>query len=276
MEKRLREILLKTRRRLLLEQRGEQPSPFAGEGLDFRELRPYTLDDDIRHLNWKSLARNRQPAVNVFNESRQINVLGIYLNSGGLAVGSPRSKKAMAKELITAIAYAAQLREDPAGALFFDEESRGWEPPSRQRVVVDRIYERVSKLEPRASVDYPALCEAVHARVKKRSVLFLIGDFMEFPKLDSLAARHELYCLVLRDKLDEELPLGEYVVEEGTSGRPEHWVIDEGTRRRYRDEVARHDTALAETFRRLHIGWEKFYTHEDAIDKLIRFTRRPE
>ena len=275
MKKRLQEILLRTRRQLLLRRRGQQPSPFAGEGLDFRELRPYTLDDDIRHLNWKSMARSRRPMVNLFNESRQITVVAVYLNSGGLAVGTPRSKKDQAVELIAALSYAAIEGENPVGALFFDETLRAWHPPTLRRIEVDRNFETATGLDPLGRrVDYKALTEALQRRLRRRSLIFLIGDFMDRPKFAALAARHELRCLVLRDPLDEALPVGEFSVQDARSGQSESWVIDRGTSRRYRELVRRHDAELAESFRRHRIVWEKIYTHEDAVKKLIDFTRR--
>ncbi len=275
MKKRLQEILLRTRRQLLLWRRGQQPSPFAGEGLDFRELRPYTLDDDIRHLNWKSMARSRQPMVNLFNESRQIHVVAVYLNSGGLAVGSPRSKKDQAVELITALSFAAVEGENLMGALFFDEALRAWHPPKLRRIEVDRNFETATGLDPLGrQVDYKVLAETLQSRLKRQSLIFLIGDFMDRPELAALTARHELRCLVLRDPLDETLPVGEFRVADARSGQSEPWVIDRGTSRRYRELVRRHDAELAENFRRHRIAWEKIYTHDDAVKKLIDFTRR--
>ena len=275
MEKRLREILLKTQRHLLLERRGEHLSRFAGEGLDFRELRPYTLDDDIRHLNWRSMARSRQPAVNVFNESRQINVVRVYLNSGGLAIGRPRSKGDLAAEILAALGFAALLGEDPTGALFFDRELRAWSAPSRERFAIERDDAFARSLDPAGrSVDYGALIPALLGRLKRRSVLYLIGDFMQPADLAPLALRHEVNVLIVRDRLDEELPEGEYSVVDAGSGRRRELLLDKATRRRYRRIVREHDATLAEAFRRRRIRWEKIYTHEEAIGKLIRFTRR--
>jgi len=276
MHPKIEEIILRTRRQLLLNRRAEQPSRFAGEGLDFRELRPYSAEDDIRHLNWKSMARTREPAVNVFNENRQISVGLLYLNSGGLAIGTPRSKRETAVEILTALSYAGLQSGDRVSALFFDETLRGWHPPTRQRMIVDRNYMLASELDPLGrSVDYAALTRELSSRLRKRSVLFLIGDFMEMPDLTALSALHEVNCLIVRDPLDEELPSGEFMaVDAGTLAQRE-LTIDAATRRRYRRIVREHDSRLSEDFRRQGIRWQRIMTGDDAIEKLIRFARQP-
>jgi len=147
--------------------------------------------------------------------------------------------------------------EKPVMVLFFDEALRGWHPPTRQRMIVDRNYMLASELDPLGrSVDYAALTRELSSRLRKRSVLFLIGDFMEMPDLTALSALHEVNCLIVRDSLDEELPAGEFTaVDAGTLAQRE-LTIEAATRRRYRRIIREHDSRLSEDFRRRGIRWQ--------------------
>ncbi|ADV46092.1 DUF58 domain-containing protein [Nitratifractor salsuginis] len=273
----LREILLRTRRHLLLARPGEQPSRLAGEGLDFRELREYTLDDDIRHLNWKSMARIRKPLVNRYNESRQISVGLVYLNSGSLAIGAPVSKKDLAVELLTALSYAAARSGERVSTWFLGADECAYYPPGRrQGDLAERNHALATALEAKGEpADSEQLLRELGPRLRRRSVLFLLGDFMKPLDLSALASRHEIHALILRDRLDEELPGGSFLLEDTGSLRRKEAVIDPAAREHYRRLVREQDAALFEHFRRHGIGWEKFGTSQEPIARLAQYLRRP-
>jgi uncharacterized protein (DUF58 family) len=272
----LREILLRTRRHLLLNRPGEQPSRLAGEGLDFRELREYTLDDDIRHLNWKSMARTRKPLVNRYNESRQISVGLVYCNSGSLSLGAPVSKKDLAVELLTALSFAAARSGERVSTWFLESAQSAYYPPGRrQGDLAERNHTLATALEARGEpVDSESLLRELGPRLRRRSVLFLLGDFMKPLDLSALASRHEIHALILRDRLDEELPGGSFMLEDAGSLQRRKATIDAAARRRYRRLVREHDSALLEHFRRHGIGWEKFTTSREPIARLAHYLRR--
>ncbi len=272
----LKQILLRTRYQLLLRQRGEQKSPFIGESLDFRELRPYTIDDDIRHLNWKSMAKNREPCVNSFDEYRQINIVILYLNSGSLTIGTPISKKSIALELLSALTFAGIFWENRVGSLFVDEEIRAWNPPRFSSIEVDRNFEIAKSLKPFGDLSYSLAVKTLENSLKKPSLIFLIGDFMDISNietLNSLATIHEIYALIIRDSLDEELILGEYLVEDAKSNKKRLFNIDKKAQKAYKELITKQDKKLFSNFKNNNILWEKFYTNEDVIVKLIAFLR---
>ncbi|WP_457607744.1 DUF58 domain-containing protein [Nitratifractor sp.] len=271
------EILLRTRRRFFLRRFGGHGTLFGGQGLDFRELREYNSDDDIRHINWKSTARTRTPAVNVFNESRQIHVLVVFLAGGGLVVGEPRRKQASAIEAMTALGYAALESDDRLSILLFDRKALEYFPPSTGRAGVERAYEFARELDPWGrQVDYPALEEEILSRMgRRRGLLFLVGDFMEESvELSRLAALHELHCVVVRDRRDEELPAsGSHLFIDAGSGERLETGVDGALRRRYREALQAQDARLFERFRRAGIRRHMLHTHEETVAALARSLR---
>lgn len=81
-------ILLAPRRTLSTP--GSVPSRRGGAGVQFFDVRDYTLGDDVRRLNWKILARRNRLVVNRYEEERTTDVAlvldgrrGAYEETGG-------------------------------------------------------------------------------------------------------------------------------------------------------------------------------------------------
>src|SRR3970040_282169 len=47
---------------------GEYHAVFRGRGIEFDELRPYVVGDDIRSIDWKAFARTGQPLIRRYRE----------------------------------------------------------------------------------------------------------------------------------------------------------------------------------------------------------------
>jgi len=54
---------------------GEYHSVFKGRGMDFTEVREYSLGDDIRMIDWNVTARMGHPYVKIFQEERELTVM---------------------------------------------------------------------------------------------------------------------------------------------------------------------------------------------------------
>ena len=57
------------------QQSGAYVSGFKGRGMEFDEVRPYQLGDDMRYLDWKVTARTGQTYTKLFREERERPVL---------------------------------------------------------------------------------------------------------------------------------------------------------------------------------------------------------
>ena len=53
---------------------GSWHSAFKGRGIEFEEVRPYQVGDDIRAIDWKVTARSEQPYIKLFREERELSV----------------------------------------------------------------------------------------------------------------------------------------------------------------------------------------------------------
>ncbi len=269
------DIVLKTRKKLFLESHGEHLSVFDGEGLEFSEVREYNINDDVRHINWKITARKQKPTVNIYHESKQLGVTLVYLVSGSLYFGVLRSKAKMATEILTALSYAVIAKNDLLTTLFFDSKELFFYKPTRNKNIVDINFDKAIETNVLGrKVDFTALTEYLMERVRRKSIILLVGDFLEMPDFSILASKYELYCAVVRDRAEEDLTLlGEFDLVDAESLKKGNFKIDRRSAKHYKEQMSLHDAALNAHFMELDIRYEKIYTDDDLYAKLARLTR---
>jgi uncharacterized protein (DUF58 family) len=263
-------LLIKSKKNLFLNTAGEHTSLFAGEGLDFKEIREYSSGDDIRHINWKVTARKRDTNVNVFNEDKQISVVLVYLNSGSIYFGSHKSKQDTMIETITALGYSAIKKNDLLTSIFFSQKEDMYYKANKNLKIVDINIQTAYDLKPLGNtIDYNKLSHYLLGKIKQKSLIFLIGDFLEIPNLKALAKKHEVYCAIVRDKLEEDLSLnGEFDFINTNNNQSETIHLDSSAVKKYNAKIQKHDSNLALNFRKSNIKYKKLYTHEDVVKNL--------
>lgn len=274
----LESIILRSKKKYFHILHGEHESIFGGRGLGFREVREYSSQDDVRHLNWKITARTGTPMVNLYNETKQIPVVLVYLNSGGLHFGAGKSKRESAIEVLTSLSYAALSKHDTLRTLLYSASQPTWLAPSRHKGAVNTVFTAASRLTPLGhSIDFDQLCEQIMHKVKRKSLIFLIGDFWEFNEshdLGKLAFYHELYCILIRDRAEEQIALrGTYQITDPLTETQHTLTLDKQSASRYKTLVQAHETMLQRHFSTHRIASTKIYTDEDAVEKLAHFMR---
>lgn len=271
----LEDIIIQTKKRFFSNLYGEHLSIFNGNGLEFNELKEYTIDDDIRHINWKITARTRQPNVNLFFDHKKIDIALVYLNSGGLDFGKEKSKKSTAVDIISSLGYLGTYHKDNLCTLFFDTKERSFLPPSSDKYTVHRNYECALNLDPKGcQIDYKKLNDAVFKNIRPRSIIFIIGDFLKLPDLELLSSAYEIYALVIRDRNEEKLNInGEYNFIDTSSLKKQNITVDAATIKNYNEYMQKYDKELKSYFEKLNINNFKIYTHKDSIQQLKNFLK---
>ncbi len=268
-------LQITTKKRIFSHLSGEHNSIFSGNGLDFRELREYNTSDDIRHLNWKVTARIGTPCVNVFSEDKKLNFVFVYLISGGIYFGTHRAKKDTMRDVLANLSYAAFKKKDLVSTLFFSNQIESLNYSSKNKMIIEQDIKIANNLNPLGKhIDYKKLESYLLSSVKQKSIIFLIGDFLELPTLRFLSAKHELYVVIVRDKFEEDIKLlGDFNIKDTTSLDSENIFLDEGNLKKYVELMQAHDVALFTMFHKLKIKYKKIYTDDDVVSKLLQLIR---
>ncbi len=203
---------------------GDFHSVFKGRGMEFSEVRPYQPGDDVRAIDWNVTARMGAPFIKQFVEERDLSVFLAIDVSGSLGFGSRAIlKRELAAEIAALLSFAALRNQDRVGAALLSDKLDLFLPPQRRRAQVLRLVREVLDRPAYGSTDLEKGLTATLANLKRRSVLFLISDFVAAacPRaLKAAAVRHDLVVIEIVDPLDIEPPSsGPVVLTDAETGR---------------------------------------------------------
>jgi len=258
-------IIIETKKKLFSNRVGQHSSIFRGSGIEFRDLQEYTTSDNARHINWKKSSLNKI-YVNSFEADRELNIVLIYLNSGSLDFAN---KKQKAIEVLTALSVAAIESKESLTTFFYNNKEQKILAPSKKRASIDINYQIASSIKHQSEIDFKKMQEFVLRRLKRKSIIFIIGDFLDEVNLQMFSFKNEVYALIIRAKEEEDLKLrGELNILDKSSNESKILNISSSTQKRYNKLMQEHDLRLYRAFKEAHIRYKKIYTTQNGVDKL--------
>lgn len=209
--KKVRQLEIRTRGLVNQVFSGEYHSVFKGRGMTFSEVREYQMGDDVRTIDWNVTARFNHPFIKIFEEERELTVILLVDLSGSQFFGSQgQLKRDVAVELSAILAFSAMKNNDKVGALLFSDQIEKYVPPHKGRSHALRIVRELISFEPkRPATSIKTALEYLNQVQKKRSIVFVISDFMDQgyeAALRIAGKRHDLIGITLLDPRENELP----------------------------------------------------------------------
>ncbi|MEA3229089.1 MAG: DUF58 domain-containing protein, partial [Campylobacterota bacterium] len=203
----LKKILVRARRQVFSEMVGNNPSIFQGEGYDFVELREYMPGDDIRHIDWNITAKMQTPYIKVFKEERELNVVIVSVLNGGVHFGSKKFKQEVIADIVAHLSFSVVKNGDLLSSYIFTDKMNSHLKPSKKiNQVQKNIDEILSFNALNQQVDFKFLADRLFKRLKRKSLILVVGDFFEIPNFRVLAKKHEVIAIIVRDRLEENPP----------------------------------------------------------------------
>lgn len=208
---------------------GEYHSVFKGRGMEFSEVREYQFGDDIRNIDWNVTARFGHPFIKIFEEERELTVMLLVDLSGSLIFGSiEKTKQQVAAEISAILAFSAMKNNDKVGMILFTDKIEKFVPPRKGKKHVLRIIREVLSFEPTGkSTSIKSALEYLNNAIKRRSIVFLLSDFMDdgYERiLRIIGKKHDLVGIVLNDERENVLPkIGLVKLMDAETGK-ERWI----------------------------------------------------
>src|SRR6516164_985549 len=138
--KKVSQIEIRTNRLVNDSLAGQYHSVFKGRGMDFDEVREYMPGDEVRAIDWNVTARAGRPFVKKFTEERELTILlMVDVSASGNFGSGPQSKRQMAAELASVLAFSAIRNSDKVGLLLFSDRVERYLPPKKGRRHVLRV-----------------------------------------------------------------------------------------------------------------------------------------
>ena len=243
---------------------GEYRSGFRGKGMEFDSIRQYIPGDDVHNIDWNVTARYGKAFVKQFVEEREMNMFLLIDMSRSNSFGR---KKEFIAEISATLALSAVRNNDRAGVIFFTENVEKLIPSKNGKKHVLSIIENILNYEPRqAGTNITAVLQYFNRIEKKRSVVFLISDFLDDgyeKELKAASGRHDLIRIRVVDRAEEKIPAGAiFTFEDLETG--ETFVLDNMKR----------DFQMAPADGGPKRNLITIYTDEDYVKPLKQFFRR--
>src|SRR5258707_6787812 len=138
--KKVRAIEIRTNRLVNDSLAGQYHSVFKGRGMDFDEVREYSPGDEVRTIDWNVTARTGHAFVKKFTEERELTImLLVDVSASGNFGSSSLSKRDLAAELASALAFSAIRNSDKVGLLLYTDRVERYLPPKQGRRHVVRV-----------------------------------------------------------------------------------------------------------------------------------------
>jgi uncharacterized protein (DUF58 family) len=195
--------------------------------------------------------------------------------------GSEKVKKrAVSTEFVTVLARILTRHGNRVGAVLYGADvDTVITPKSGRRHVLSMLHRMITRPElPAATAtDLNVLLHAAHETIRRRSLVFVVSDFISRPgwaeTLANLAMRHEVIAVRLYDPLEMELPdLGLLVIQDSETGEQVFVdTHDRGFRRRFAELAAKREEELRTAFRQAGVDALELATDDDLVDAILRF-----
>jgi uncharacterized protein (DUF58 family) len=260
---------------------GDYRTLFRGFGLDLADLREYQYHDDVRHIDWNVTARLDTPYVREYHEDRDVTAWFLLDLSPSVDFGSREvRKRAVSSEFVTVLARLLSRHGNRIGALFYGDKIDTVIPAkSGRRHVLHILHAMLTRplRTQSAATDLKVLLQTAFALIKRRSLVFVVSDFVSVPGWEEamarLSLRHEVIAVRLYDPLEMELPdLGMVTVQDSETG--EQVLVDTHDRRfrkRFAFIAEQREKALRSAFRQAGVDALELSTDDGLVDTILRF-----
>lgn len=274
--KKVRKIEIKTRGLSNQMFSGEYHSAFKGRGMTFNEVREYAHGDEIRTIDWNVTARFNEPHVKVFEEERELTVFFLVDASASTLFGTrSQTKKEVIIETCALLAFSAMNNNDKVGALFFSNQPEKFMPPQKGKKHVLRFIRDLIEFEPEhQQTDINKAIRYVSSMLKKRSIIFIVSDFLDTDFSTSLKiarGKHDIVALQVKDPKESEIPnIGLVQLHNPESGE-KSWVntSSKKTRKMIKADALKRDHQLKENLQKSGVDFTTLETGKTIVKPLM-------
>lgn len=189
---------------------GAHKSPLAGFAVEFAGHREYAPGDDPKHIDWRVYFTRERYFIKQYEMETNFVCHLILDTSASMRYGEgPQQKMHYGARMVATLGYAILRQSDKVSLATFDEQVRGFIPPSNSMAQIVRVTEHLDETRPVNKTRMAECLIELTGRMKRREIVMIISDF--FTDLESLESalqrmrynRHEvvLFHVMHHDEL---------------------------------------------------------------------------
>jgi len=264
---RVQTILFRAKKDVYTHLSGGNLSRILGEGYDFAELQEYQPTDDIRHISWINSAKLGKTYVKKMYEERELNITVCSLLDGRMVIGD---KQELLSYIVALLGYSAYSTNNLFRSIsIFGNDIKEYKPTKNIKVIEQSIH-NIYAFKPLGKfIDYKKIPLKLMQTIEAKSLLFIIGDFLDNIDLSILSQKHEIIVIIVRDRWEEN-PLASPNAQliNPQTNRAINQTLSGRAVKHYQAKLLEHDNRLIEQLNRYNIRYTKIYNIDEVICKL--------
>ena len=160
---------------------GLHRSPFHGYSAEFSQYRHYRPGDDLKHVDWKLLARTDRVYTKQYRETTNMQAQVVVDASGsmGFRGRGPVSKLEYARLIAAALSYLVAGQGDAIGLVTYDASLRDYLPSRTGRLHLRRLLIALAKLQSSGSTSTAAALHRAIDLLRRRGLLIVLSDLYD-------------------------------------------------------------------------------------------------
>jgi hypothetical protein len=193
--------------------------------------------------------------------------------SGSTIFGTTVQIKDFILEIFAILGFSAVRNKDLFSHYLYADKLYSYSKPSKKIFAVTKEIDKAFRFNVIGKPsDYKSWVEDLSKKIYKKSLLFLIGDFIgEDINLSLLAKKHDLYVVIVRDRFFENpKPLGEITLIDPGHLDKFSGNVDSNTMSRFGEGLREYDKRLIKHLKRVGARFVKIYTDQDPYLTLIK------
>lgn len=276
---------LDLRARLIVEglMTGMHRSPYQGISVEFAQHRQYVQGDDIRHIDWKVLAKTDKIYLKQYLEETNLHLICIVDASESMGYGTVKSEGATwtkydhATAIAASLSYMAIQQQDSVGLAIFDQTlSRYFKPsnsPGQWKVVVNELQQipRWNK------TNMGKILDQIAEKLTHRSLLVILSDF--FDDIESIKQglrhlrykKHEVMVFQILDPTEIEFPFEDVTLFKGMEELGELLTEPRALRDGYLEQLRLFTEDLKKLSRGMNVDFNRFSSGDQLDVALSQF-----
>lgn len=156
---------------------GVHKSPYKGFSVEFAEHRQYYPGDEIRHIDWRAVAKTDRYYVKEYEEETNLKAHLLVDASGSMAYrGKNQSKFQFAQYVAASLAYLMLHQRDAVGLILHDTEIRRLIKPRANSKHLLQILRALELACPGGETALSMLWHQSAEQLKQRSLIVILSD----------------------------------------------------------------------------------------------------
>ncbi|HMG33951.1 MAG TPA: DUF58 domain-containing protein [Blastocatellia bacterium] len=260
---------------------GLHRSPYLGFSTDFAEHRQYMPGDDLRHLDWKLLARTDRLYIKKYQGDTNAQIHLLIDASASMNYGSGEvTKLQYAQYLASSLAYLGVRQHDSVGLVAFDEQIIEQVPPGSRAGHLRTVLGVIERISPGGGTQLSQRLHQTADLLSRRSIIVLISDLYDEPQaiiegLEHLRFRgNEVIVFHVLDRQELDFDFSEPVVLEDNESSDQLHVLPDVLRDEYMRRVKLHVDSLKDGTARNRIDYELIRTSQPLDAALFSYLSR--